>query len=154
MGFIVASREIIKHFANEIILIEPQGNPVIELALAELMHTGEINRHTLKVNKIYEERRRHIAQLIKSELKDFVQFKMPSGGLALWLELSPHINMQAFLRDAELEKVRVVAGSHFSLKSEPVPAIRLGFASLNNDEAALGIKRLKNAFTRQVVQLH
>jgi GntR family transcriptional regulator / MocR family aminotransferase len=154
MGFIVASREIIKHFANEIVLIEPQGNPVIELALAELMHTGEINRHTLKVNKIYEERRRHIAQLIKSELKDFVQFKMPNGGLALWLEVNPHINMQAFLRDAELEKVRVVAGSQFSLKNEPVSAIRLGFASLNNDEVALGIKRLKNAFARQVVQLH
>ena len=149
MGFIVASREIIKHFSNEIVLIDRQGN-----AVAELMHTGEINRHTLKINKIYEERRNFTAKLIKSELKDFVQFKTPNGGLALWLEVSPHINMQTLLKDAELEKVRVVAGTQFSLKNEPVSAIRLGFASLNNDEVSLGIKRLKNAFERQTFNLH
>ena len=154
LGFIVASREIIKHFSNEIMLIDRHGNTVIELAVAELLHTGEINRHTLKIVKVYEERRAHIAQLIKSELKDFVQFKMPSGGLALWLEVNPCINMQTLLKDAELEKVRVVVGTEFSLKNEPVSAIRLGFASLNNDEVSLGIKRLKKAFERQLIKLH
>ena len=154
MGFIVASREIIKHFSNEIVLIDRQGNAVVELAVAELMHTGEINRHTLKINKIYEERRNFTAKLIKSELKDYVQFKTPNGGLAFWLVVSPHINMQTLLKDAELERVRVVAGTQFSLKNEPVSAIRLGFASLNNDEVSLGIKRLKNAFERQTIKLH
>lgn len=154
LGFIVASREIIKHFANEIMLIDRQGNTVTELAVAELLHTGEINRHTLKIVKIYEERRAFIAKLIKSELKDFVRFKMPDGGLALWLEVNANINMQTLLNEAELEKVRIVAGSSFSLKSEPVSAIRLGFASLNNDEVTLGIKRLKKAFERQVLQLN
>jgi GntR family transcriptional regulator / MocR family aminotransferase len=154
LGFIVASREIIKHFANEIMLIDRQGNTVTELAVAELLHTGEINRHTLKIVKIYEERRSFIAKLIKSELSEFVQFKMPDGGLALWLEVNASVNMQTLLKDAELEKVRIVTGSQFSLKNEPVSAIRLGFASLNNDEVALGIKRLKHAFERQKISLN
>jgi GntR family transcriptional regulator / MocR family aminotransferase len=154
LGFIVASREIIKHFSNEIMLIDRQGNTVTELAVAELLHTGEINRHTLKIVKIYEERRAFVAKLIKSELKDFVHFIMPDGGLALWLQINPNINMQTFLNDAELEKVRIVAGTHFSLKNEPISAIRLGFATLNNDETILGIKRLKRAFERQTIKLH
>jgi GntR family transcriptional regulator / MocR family aminotransferase len=154
IGYIVASREIIKHFSSEIMLIDCQGNTMIELAVAELLHTGEINRHTLKVSKIYAERRDFITKLIKSELKDFVYFAIPSGGLALWLQINTNVNMQTFLNDAELEKVRVVAGTHFSLKNEPVSAIRLGFATLNNDEAAQGIKRLKRAFERQTIKLH
>ena len=150
LGFVVASREIIKHFSNEIMMIDRQGNTVIELAMAELLHRGEINRHTLKIVKIYEERRTFIAELIKTELSDYVQFKMPDGGLALWLKINPKINMLVLMKDAEIEKVRIVVGASFSLHSEPVSAIRLGFASLNNDEIRLGIKRLKSAFMRQL----
>jgi len=150
VGFIVASREIVKHFSNEIMMIDCQGNTVTELAMAELLHTGEINRHTLKVIKIYEERRRFIANLIKTELSDFVQFNMPDGGLALWLIIHPKINLPMLVKYAELEKVRIVLGAHYSLLSEPVSAIRLGFASLNNDELLMGVKRLKKAFSRQL----
>ena len=110
--------------------------------------------NTLKVIKIYEERRTFIAKLIKHELSDFVQFKMPDGGLALWLTINPKINMPMLIKDAELEKVRIVVGTSFSLLNEPVSAIRLGFVSLNNDEVTLGIKRLKNAFMRQLTPLH
>ena len=154
LGFVVASREIIKHFSNEIMMIDRQGNTMTELAVAELLHMGEINRHTLKIAKIYEERRAFIAKLIRSELNDYVDFDLPDGGLALWLKIIPSINMLTFLKDVELEKVRVTAGATFSLTNEPVTAIRLGFATLNNDETALGIKRLKRAFQRQSIQLH
>ena len=154
LGFVVASREIIKHFSNEIMMIDRQGNTMTELAVAELLHMGEINRHTLKIAKIYEERRAFIAKLIRSELNDYVDFDLPDGGLALWLKIIPSINMLTFLKDVELEKVRVTAGATFSLTNEPVTAIRLGFATLNNDETALGIKRLKRAFLRQTIQLH
>ena len=154
LGFVVASREIIKHFSNEIMMIDRQGNTMTELAVAELLHMGEINRHTLKIAKIYEERRAFIAKLIRSELNDYVDFDLPDGGLALWLKIIPSINMLTFLKDVELEKVRVTAGATFSLTNEPVTAIRLGFATLNNDETALGIKRLKRAFQRQTIQLH
>jgi GntR family transcriptional regulator / MocR family aminotransferase len=153
IGFVVASREIIKHFGNEIMMIDRQGNTVTELAVAELLHTGEINRHTLKICKIYEERRAFVAKLIRSELNDYVDFLMPDGGLALWLAVNKKINMQTLQKDAELEKVRVITGAEYSLAGESVSAIRLGFAKLNNEETTLGIKRLKKAFERQTSQL-
>jgi GntR family transcriptional regulator/MocR family aminotransferase len=153
IGFIAAPKEIIKHFSSEIMMIDRQGNTITELAVAELLHTGEINRHTLKIFKIYESRRAFIAKLIRSELKEFIDFKMPDGGLALWLEINAGIDMQLLLKDAEIEKVRVVSGSSFSNNNHPVSAIRLGFASLTNDEVTMGIKRLKKAFERQTINL-
>jgi GntR family transcriptional regulator/MocR family aminotransferase len=153
IGFIAAPKEIIKHFSSEIMMIDRQGNTITELAVAELLHTGEINRHTLKIFKIYESRRAFIAKLIRSELKEFIDFKMPDGGLALWLEINAGIDMQLLVKDAEIEKVRVVSGSSFSNNNHPVSAIRLGFASLTNDEVTMGIKRLKKAFERQTINL-
>ena len=149
LGFVVASREIIKHFSNEITMIDRQGNTMTELAVAELLHMGEINRHTLKIAKIYEERRAFIAKLIRSELSDYVDFDLPDGGLALWLTVNKKVDMQTLQNDAELEKVRIVSSANYSLSGQPAPAIRLGFAKLNNVETELGIKRLKRAFERQ-----
>lgn len=154
VGFVVASREIIKHFSNEIMMIDRQGNAVIELAVAELLHMGEINRHTLKIAKVYEERRAFIAKLIRSELHEYVDFILPDGGLALWLTVNKNINMQTLQNDTELEKVRVITGASYSLAGDPVSAIRLGFAKLNNEETQLGIKRLKRAFERQKITLN
>ena len=154
LGFVVASREIIKHFSNEIMMIDRQGNAMTELAVAELLHTGEINRHTLKISKIYEERRAYIAKLIRSELNEYVDFTMPDGGLALWLTVNKNVNMQTLQSDTELEKVRVITGATYSLAGEQISAIRLGFAKLNNDETQLGIKRLKRALERQKITLN
>lgn len=154
VGFVVASREIIKHFSNEISMIDRQGNIVTELAIAELLQTGEINRHTLKIAKIYNERRAFITKLIRSELSEYVDFKMPDGGLALWLIVNKKINMQTLQKDAEIEQVRIITGANYSLSGLSVSAIRLGFAKLNNDETSLGIKRLKKAFERQKLILN
>ncbi len=153
IGFIAAPKEITKHFSSEIMMIDRQGNTVTELAVAELLHTGEINRHTLKMFKIYDERRLFLAKLLRSELKEFLSFKMPDGGLALWLTINAGINMQLLVKDAEIEKVRIVVGADFSEINQDVSAIRMGFANLTNDEVTLGIKRLKKAFERQSGQL-
>ena len=57
--------------------------------------------------------------------------------------------MPLLVKNAELEKVRVVAGDSFCDDRKPVSAIRLGFANLTDDELNLGIKRLKKAFQKQ-----
>ena len=149
IGFIVASREIIKQFANQILMIGLQGNTMTELAVAELLQTGEINKHTLKIAKIYAERRSYVCTLIREELSHYVSFNMPEGGLALWLTVNAKINMQRLIKDAESERVIFDIGSNYCSTFEQVSAIRLGFANLNNDELKLGIKRLKTAFQRQ-----
>jgi GntR family transcriptional regulator / MocR family aminotransferase len=153
IGFIAAPKEITKHFSSEIMMIDRQGNTVTELAVAELLHTGEINRHTLKIFKIYDERRTFIAKLLRSELKDFITFTVPDGGLALWLTINSGINMQLLVKDAEIEKVRIIVGSNFNDTNLDVSAIRMGFANLTNDELTTGIRRLKSAFQRQTSQL-
>jgi GntR family transcriptional regulator/MocR family aminotransferase len=148
IGYVVASHHTTKLFSKEIQLIDRQGNTVTELALAELIHTGEVARHTLKASKIYEQRLRFASELIRHELGDFVQFTVPDGGLALWLNVNHQINFHTLLQYMEQEKLRMVTGAQFSLSNTQAATIRLGFASMNHEELSTGINRLKRAFTR------
>lgn len=148
VGYLVASQALINACANQVMIIDRQGNSITELAVAELMASGEIKRHIHRTFKIYEARRNALIQMIDTHLSQFVQFDAPSGGLAIWLRLNPQINIRALVHATQQEQVRILPGSAFSADAEDIPAIRLGFGSLNANELEDGILRLKKAFQR------
>ncbi len=147
VGYLVASKEFIHQCSSEIMLIDRQGNSVTELAVAELMESGEIKRHIRRTLKIYGERRDILVNLVRQELGEFVSFEPPVGGLALWLRLSQGLNINTFVQQALHEQVRLLPGSLFSESSTDINGIRLGFGSLNAKELETGIRRLRNAIT-------
>lgn len=145
VGYLVAPREFINQCSSEIMLIDRQGNSVTELAVAELMESGEIKRHIRRTLKIYGERRNILVDLVREELGSFVRFEPPVGGLALWLRLNKGIDVDALAQKALLNKVRVLSGSLFSDGETEINGIRLGFGSLDANELTEGIQRLKHA---------
>lgn len=145
VGYIVASKEIINQCASEVMLIDRQGNSITELAVAELMDSGEIKRHIRRTLKVYSERRNLLIQLLQDELCQFVNFDSPNGGLAIWLRLNEGIDVHKLVQKALLEKVRILPAPMFSEPPVNIHAIRLGFGSLNTDELTTGIQRLKRA---------
>lgn len=147
IGYLVASTAFIDRCAAEIMLIDRQGNSVTELAIAELMDTGEIKRHIRRTFKIYSERRATLEQLIHQELSSLVDFELPPGGLAFWLRLKQSITINNLAERALAQKVRMMPSSLFTDTNESTQAIRLGFASLNEIELAEGIQRLKRTLS-------
>lgn len=145
VGYLVASSKFIHQCSSEIMLIDRQGNSVTELAISELMESGEIKRHIRRTLKIYNERRNILVDLVRDDLCEFVSFEPPVGGLALWLRLNKGIDIDAFVQKALLERVRVLPGSLFSEATTEINGIRLGFGSLDAAELTAGIQRLKRA---------
>jgi len=146
VGYLVASKEFIQQCANEVMLIDRQGNSITEQAVAELMASGEIKRHIRRTFKVYNERRNILIELIRNELSEFVSFDEPNGGLAIWLRLNDGIDIEKLVKNALHEQVRVLPASLFSESPLNINAIRLGFGSLNPTELTEGIQRIKRAF--------
>lgn len=153
IGYIVAPAEAIKQCANQITLIDRQGDIITEFAVAELLHTGEIKKHNLRTLKIYAERCNHLSNLLSKELSEFVSFQRPESGLAIWIEISQSIDMNTLITDAKSEKISFSPATNFSSTINQISAIRLGFANLNNDEILLAFKRLKSALLNQHTKL-
>ena len=148
VGYIVAHAEVINRCAADIMLIDRQGSNVTELAVAELLESGEIKRHIRRTVLIYNERRQLISKLIQQHLEKYVHFTIPDGGLAMWLNVHDEIDIDTLVEEASNCDVRILAGSLFSERNTKVQGIRLGYGNLNDKELTTGIERLKQAFER------
>lgn len=129
VGYIVAPEAFIEACAEHIMIIDRQGNPVTELAAAELMGNGELKRHILKTLKIYDQRRKAMAAALHQEFDPLFDFSMPSGGLAFWLRLKTPVAMQDFLLRAIQHGLHFHRDSLYTHDNQMLAAIRLGFGS-------------------------
>lgn len=148
VGYLIASKAIIDRCASEVMLIDRQGNSVTELAVAQLMESGEIKRHIRKTIKIYKERRNLVIDLLTSELSSVSTFNPHNGGLAIWLKINDDIQLESIVERALKEKVHILPAALFTESEESINAIRLGFASLSPKELSLGVNRLKTLFNQ------
>jgi GntR family transcriptional regulator/MocR family aminotransferase len=149
IGYVVAPPSIINRLANEIMLIDRQGNAVTERAVAELMQSGELKRHIRRALKVYEQRCQLATTLVQDKLSPVATVSPPDGGLALWLKLDLSIDMKRFESDAQQARVSVLTGGLFSDDLAPVNAIRLGFGGLDEREMCLGFERIRKVLARQ-----
>lgn len=149
LGYIAAPETAINRFMHDIILIDRQGNSLTELAVAELMRTGEIKRHVRRSLKIYKERRDYAVKRVREMIPSAV-FTIPPGGLALWLELDARMDMQQLQRDALARGVAILTGQLFSGTGRAIPALRLGYASLDQQELDKGLAGLAQAIEQQI----
>lgn len=148
IGYLVAPQKFIDRCAAEIMLIDRQGNAVTELATSELIDSGEIKRHIRKALKIYAERRNLFAELLRSELFDYIDFDMPHGGLAFWLRLKNETKIKPITKRTSNEPIQIPQALIFTLPASYTQAIRLGFGSYNNNELLENVKRLKQLLTK------
>ncbi len=145
IGYLVASESFINECGEENQLIDRQQDNASELAILELMHSGEIKRHVRRMSKIYKERRDVLQDLIHAELHPWLYFSEPNGGLAFWLQFKVKVDMVKLIKNCAALNVHFSEGSLYSENNIDVQAIRLSFAKLNLSELSDGVQRIKRA---------
>lgn len=145
LGYLAAPTSVIDRAAAELMLIDRQGDPATEAAIAELIAIGEVHRHTRKVLKVYAERRALMARLLREALAERLAFDLPDGGLAVWARFVPAVDIAALVQAARRERLQLLPGSAFALSGADVQGVRLGFASLDESELRRAVQRLRTA---------
>lgn len=147
VGYLIATPDMVNRCASAVMHIDRQGNPITELAVAELMDSGELKRHLRRALRVYSQRRDAAIQAIQGELPDHVEFDIPPGGLAFWLRLAKGTAIQQLTCKALRHGVHLVPSEQFSTDGALINGIRLGYASLDEDTFRAGIKQLRAAFS-------
>jgi GntR family transcriptional regulator/MocR family aminotransferase len=148
VGYVADPVPVIERLALEAALVDRQGDPATETAIAEMIEAGDIKRHTRRALKIYGERRRIFSDLLRERLSDQVRFRLPDGGLAIWAEVAASANLAQVCAAALKLGLRFYPGSAFDMDGAAVAGARLGFARLNADELERAVDRLRRAFPR------
>nr|WP_168194847.1 aminotransferase class I/II-fold pyridoxal phosphate-dependent enzyme [Chromobacterium phragmitis] len=149
VGYLVADAELTARCVEQILLIDRQGNPVTELAVEELMGSGELKRHLRRAWRTYLRRREALIEALRAELAGLAEFDLPAGGLAIWLRLDPRLDMDRLVADARRHGLKILPGSHFTGDGAAVHGIRLCYADLEEARLRQGVARLARALLGQ-----
>jgi len=139
-GFIVAPENLMIEMRKYLGIIDRQGDILMEHVLGEMIAEGEINRYLKKSLKIYQERRDHFADLIQGNVGEFVRFKKPAGGLAIWMEFDFKVNLMQLNRNCIQNNLFIPKTLLY--QNQELTAMRLGFGNLNNREMEKSVEIL------------
>jgi DNA-binding transcriptional MocR family regulator len=141
IGFMTGPLPFIDAAASLRQLIDKQGDTLLEEAFAVLFDDGEMERHFRKSLKIYKQRRGLFCDILRSDFNGVIDFKVPEGGLGIWAKFDKRIDLMKMPEDALKKGLYISNGSFYRNESFFANAIRLGFASLKENEMveALGI---------------
>lgn len=143
IGFMVAPVDFIREVSRLSRFMDCHGNTSLEKALALLFKEGIIRRHLKKALKEYRQRRDLFCDLLQQELGDSLSFHTPEGGLAAWVKFREDLPVMD-IRERAQQKGLLISKSVFSDSTgTPINAIRMGFASLNQEELPEAVALLK-----------
>jgi GntR family transcriptional regulator / MocR family aminotransferase len=145
IGYIAAAPDVIRLLANETVIIDRQGNVPTELAVTELIQSGELHRHARKALQVYLGRRNAFAQLLRENLGEVADFKVPAGGLSFWITFRDAAILDAIENGAANANVRFLPSRSFAIAPYEQRGLRLGYASLNAAEATEAVRRLRQS---------
>ena len=98
---------------------------------------------------IYKERRDYLHQLLRTNFDKIATWKIPEGGLAIWLTFEPKIPLVKLAKEAE--KNNLFLPKTILYQNKNTCAIRFGFGHLNIDELKIVIQKLKLTYNNVVV---
>jgi GntR family transcriptional regulator/MocR family aminotransferase len=145
-GFVVAPENLISEAKNYLQLLDEQGDLIQQQMLSELIYEGEIYRLMKKNIVIYKQRRDYLIELLTQHFSEIAQWKIPSGGLAIWLQFQPKISLVKLAEEAEKNDLFLPKTVLYQDKN--TCAIRFGFGHLDLDEIEPVIKKLKSAYNK------
>lgn len=146
-GFIVAPENLMTEMRKYLGIIDRQGDILMEHVLGEMIAEGEINRYLKKSVKVYQERLDYFVRLVEENLGNYLQFKKPSGGLAIWAEWKIPINLMQLSRNCGQNNLFIPKTLLYQNKD--LTAMRLGFGNFNFDEMEKSIE----IFSKTVKQM-
>lgn len=139
IGFMVAPRNFIVQCGALRSLIDVGGDGYMQNALAALIKNGELKRHLKKAKKCYHQRRDFLDRLLKEHLSTVLSYQLPTGGMAIWIRLSPEYPVERLCEIPQLKILRVDKAQN---------AFRFGFASMNEKELETAVHFLKETLSR------
>ncbi len=145
LGYVVAPPDVIAALGPLRRVVDRQGDVLLEAAVAELLAEGEFTRHLKRARRLYQQRRDLACQVLREELAAWLTFTIPAGGLAIWGQFRPGVQLPQVAAYCQQLGLGMGDGTRYRLDGTTDGRLRLGFASLTPEEWRRSISLLKQA---------
>lgn len=145
IGYVRTAPEVVERLVSIRALMDIQGDHLLEAALAEMFEAGDIGRHLRRMGRVNRERRDALLRAIAEHLPDVLTAERPVGGMAVWAQVDPAVDLIEWSRRGEAAGVSFMPGGIFSVDGSPVSATRLGFSLHSEAELTEAVRRMRRA---------
>jgi GntR family transcriptional regulator/MocR family aminotransferase len=124
-------------------------DPITQLAFAEMLSSGLLDRHLRRLWSQYRKRQEEVQEAVRNHLPQCAILGSSSGP-GLYLEVPPEINETALVEAARRRSVLVQGGSHFHFDgASRSPALVLGYHSLPRTGIRASLSAIREALDEQ-----
>jgi GntR family transcriptional regulator/MocR family aminotransferase len=124
-------------------IVDHEGDPVLQQAIANLMAAGDIRRHIHNTRYVYMKRLELANSIIHSIFAGQAHYTPPQGGLAIWLQLHKQVEAEQLLRKVRSAGMNIVNPlSYYTSQHSSISGLRLGYASLEESLIIKGLGKL------------
>ncbi|WP_025740340.1 MocR-like pyridoxine biosynthesis transcription factor PdxR [Aquimarina pacifica] len=147
IGYLIGPKDFVDEAADLRRIIDRQGDQLLEQTLAQMIKTGDVQRHCNKVLKIYKQRRDLFCALMKNKLGDYFDFEIPKGGMAVWVKLKKPYDWDTISKIALEQSLEITPNwKRYDNDNSGHNGIRIGFATMNEEEIQNVIEKLVEVF--------
>ena len=139
LGYLVGEPALVHRLSQIRRIVDRQGDPTLEHAMLELFRLDVLPRSLRRARGVYQKRRDLLAKLLRAELGDKVDFRVPDGGMAIWTKFAPGTDLITTARRAANRGLYFNDGAQFGPE---LHATRLGFAASNEGEMRQAVSLL------------
>lgn len=145
LGFVVAPSVLISRLKGLRAAVDRHGDPALELAVAELIDDGELQRHLNRVRLAYRSRRDALCAALGGELGGTLLVEPPSGGLAIWAKVLDDTDVGAWATRALEGGVAFQPGRAFAFDGGPLAGLRMGFSNHGERDLEEMARRMRSS---------
>lgn len=150
LGYLILPNHLAEKFYQLDCHYTEQPSAIEQLALSSFIDSGQFQRHTNKMNKVYRKRRNKVIYELKHHFSNKVKIISGPSGLHLTaqfenIQFTPQLIEKIMKHGVHLYSVQqhVIDKSNKNLLNQAI----FGYGNLSENDIALGIERLKTALT-------
>jgi 2-aminoadipate transaminase len=142
LGWMIASRPILEKLVLAKQATDLCTNVFSQYVAYEYIHGGYLDTQVETIRKMYKKNRDIMIRELNKQFPKEVKWKIPKGGMFLWIELPKTIDTRIMFQKAISKKIAYVLGEAFFPEGGNYHSMRLNFSYSDEEKIKEGIRRL------------
>lgn len=144
IGYMVLPSPLVAPMTVARTLLDGHSAPIPQLTLARFIEGGHFGAHVRTMRAIYAERRDVLARLVRQHLADFVEPRVPAGGMQMPCVFIRDIPEHEAVESARRTGVDLLGLTTLHASSQHKAGFLMGFAAHAPHELEIAVKKLAN----------
>ncbi|WP_375058023.1 PLP-dependent aminotransferase family protein [Zobellella sp. DQSA1] len=144
IGYMVLPPPLVAPMTVARTLLDGHSAPIPQLTLARFIEGGHFGAHVRTMRAVYAERRDVLAQLVRRHLPDFVEPRVPDGGMQMPCVFIRDIPERDTVDSARRAGIDLLGLTALHASNKHKAGFLMGFAAHTPGELEIAVKKLVN----------